>query len=205
MRKPRAFKHPHKKGGTALPAERDDFWDYFERWKNIFKDGRPLEWQDEWLENAWCGECRFCCGPQGTDKAFPMALLPAQMQPGYREHFYLLNDNTAFLAGQGCRSDSATGCVLKRKERPVACGLFPIVLANGKLYLYISCPATLFLPLARFYEIGRKAANMLLRYSLEELRHLSLELDLETLSAKYVDLHIDIFNKKGKCQPFEHI
>lgn len=182
-----------------MPAEKDDFWNYLERWKEIFRDGRPLEWEGSWLDNAWCGECRFCCGPQGTDKPFPMPLLAEQMQPGYREHFYLLNDDTAYLAEKGCLAYSDAGCRLSRKERPVSCGLFPIVLANGRLYLYLSCPATLFVPLVRFYEIGRKAANMLLQFSFAELEHLSIDLPFETLSAKYVDLHLDIFNSKGKC------
>ena len=185
-----------------MPTEKENFWNNLKKWKHLFKGQRPLHWNKSYLENDWCGDCRLCCGPQGTDEPFPMALLPAQMPPGYREHFYLLNDNTAYLAEKGCRSDSACGCVLERSERPVACGLFPFVLANGRLYLYINCPASLFTPLAWFYETGREIAKMLLNFSLEDLRHLSLSLSPEILSLKYVDLHIDIFNDEAKCAQF---
>lgn len=186
-----------------MPNEQSGLWNYLDKWKKIFKEKRPLHWRGSWLDNAWCGECRFCCGPQGTDKPFPMPLLDSQMQPGYKEHFYFLNDSTAYLAEKGCRSDSVNGCVLKREERPVACGLFPIVMANGHLYLYLNCPAALFVPLAWFYETAMEIANWLLGFSLEDLRHLSLELDCDTLSKKYVDLHIQIFNDAGKSKPFK--
>ena len=82
----------------------------------------------------------------------------------------------------------------------MACGLFPLVLVNGGLYLYKTCPAVLFSPLIRFADLGLEAARYLVGFSLEELRHISLTLPCETLARDYIDLRISLFDADGKTE-----
>lgn len=174
------------------------FWHYFGKWRNIFSRPAPIVARDGWLDNPYCADCRFCCGPQDSPEPFPMALSPAQIAAGAEKDFYMLDDSTACLGAKGCKACGEHGCKLPRARRPLACGIFPIVLANGGLYLYQNCPAVLFTPLEEFYRLGRQVAESLDRLSLEELRHISLDIPIRTLAEKYIDLHIRIFNEDKK-------
>ncbi len=127
-----------------------------------------------------------------------MALLPNQIDSETGNDFFMLNSNTAYLGSEGCKSLTSEGCRLPPEKRPVACGFFPIVLVNGSLYLYQTCPAAMFIPLHEFYKLGRKVAVYLDKFTLAELRHISINLSEETLSKKYIDLHIRIFDDSGK-------
>lgn len=122
-----------------------------------------------------------------------MALLPGQISERTPADFYLLNKNTAYLGKEGCKSETSKGCRLPRELRPVACGLFPIVLANGRISLYKTCPAVIFNNLDELALLAEKAAQWLAGFSLDELRHISLDLSAEKLAADYIDLGIEVF------------
>lgn len=176
------------------------FWHYVDRWREIFPRKRRLSWRDNRLQNGYCRDCRYCCGPQDSLVPFPMALLPSQIRPDLNKDFYLLDSDTAYIGSQGCKSDTPHGCRLSLAQRPVACGLFPLVLVNGSIYLYKTCPAVLFTPLVRFADLGLEAARFLLGFNLTELRHISLDLPCETLAQNYIDLRISIFDANGKTE-----
>lgn len=179
--------------------KKNRFWSRLEKWQSIFKAPKNLSWHDEgWLENEYCGDCRYCCGPQGSDEPFPMALLPNQISARTPDDFYLLDKNTAYLGREGCKSETGKGCRLPRELRPVSCGLFPIVLANGRLYLYKTCPAVIFNSLDELCALAEKAAAWLAAFPLEELRHISLNLSSEKLAADYIDLGIEIFSAEDR-------
>ncbi len=116
-----------------------------------------------------------------------MALLPGQISGRTPDDFYLLNKNTACLGKEGCKSETSKGCRLPRELRPVACGLFPIVLANGRLYLYKTCPAVVFNTLDELAMLAEKAAGWLANFPLDELRHISKSLlpTILTLALKF--------------------
>lgn len=177
------------------PREDRDFWNHLEKWQSLLSDHRSLNWENDWLENDWCKDCRHCCGPQGADSPFPMALLPDQLGPDTADNFYMLDANTACIGKNGCKAITPHGCKLSRREKPIACGLFPVVLINGKLYLYVMCPAVLAKPLAIFFELAKKIAVTLQKYTQKELLHISISLDCNELSEKYVDLHCAIFKQ----------
>lgn len=176
----------------------DGFWDYAERWRKVFRENRPVEWEKYWIENSFCQDCKFCCGPQDSDVPFPMPLLVKQHREKLEEDFHLLDSLTPYLAAAGCKSCGDKGCRLKLDEKPLACGFFPIVLANGRLYLYKNCPAIIFSPLMRFMELGRKVADYLLNFDISELKRLSLWLNCDTLSRSYIDLRIGLFHEGKK-------
>jgi Fe-S-cluster containining protein len=121
-----------------------------------------------------------------------MALLPRQMRPGLEQDFYLLTDNVACLDGRGCKACGSRGCRLKRENRPVACGLFPLVLANRGLYLYKTCPSAIFVPLAEWTAIGSAAAHWLAGFSRMELSHIALTLPAWKLAKNYIALEIPV-------------
>ena len=151
------------------------FWHYLELWRALFPRRRPLRWRGDWLQNGYCRDCRYCCGPQDSNAPFPMALLPGQLRPNLSDDFYRL----------------------MRAQRPVACGLFPLVPANGGLYLYKTCPAVIFTPLDRLADLGLEAARWLSGFNLADLRHISLELPLRTLADDYISLDITLFDENG--------
>lgn len=170
-----------------------NFWNHLDSWQPLMDKEYQLYWDKNWLKNGWCKDCQYCCGPQGADEPFPMALLPQQIGPDNIDNFYMLNAETAYIGAKGCKSDSDNGCRLPEDKKPVACGLFPLVLVNGRLYLYKMCPAVLGTPLNYFFEIGKKASQMLNQYSLKDLQRISITLPQETLLAKYIDLHLPVF------------
>ncbi|MDR3358684.1 MAG: hypothetical protein LBN96_07550 [Desulfovibrio sp.] len=171
---------------------RRDFQYYLELWRRTFPRRRKLLWRDTWLRNGYCRDCRYCCGPQDDPTPFPMALLPGQLRPGLDEDFYLLAGDTAYIADRGCKARGDGGCRLTREKRPVACSLFPLVLANGGLYLYKICPAVIFTPLAELSALGRDAAAWLAGFRPAELRHVSLDLPARTLAERYIYLDIAV-------------
>ena len=183
--------------------EEKGLWHYFEKWQKLSHGRDPLKWLGSRMENAWCAECGFCCGKQDNPEPFPMALLPSQIGPETPNDFHMLSPDTAGLGAEGCKSLGSRGCRLPHAKRPVACGLFPIVLANGGLHLYQICPAAMFLPLAHFYKLAKETAEYLDGFSLEELRHLSISLSDRTLMDKYINLHARLFDGEGKKLLFE--
>lgn len=169
------------------------YWNRLPAWRKQFPEKEILEWRGDWLENGYCSGCRLCCGPQGLDAPFPMALMPDQTGPENEKDFYMLDAATASLDGRGCKSSTAHGCRLPRHKRPPACGLFPFVLANGGIYLYKSCPAALFTPMVELAKMAKDAAAHLRSWDSENLRHLSLELFPSVLAEKYIDMNIQLF------------
>ena len=71
------------------------------------------------------------------------------------------------------------------------------MLINGNLYVYKTCPAILFTPLAQLAPLGLEAARWLTSFSHEELRHLSLDMSPSVLAEKYISLGIQVFDENG--------
>ncbi len=170
------------------------YYKYIDLWRSIFeKSVKRVVWQGEWLDNSFCAVCQHCCGPQDEEEPFPMALLPSQLRPGLEDDFYLLDPETACLDRRGCKALSTNGCRLPRASRPFACGLFPLVLANGCLYLYSICPATLYIPLTEWIGVAEQAGEWLSCLPATDLRRISLDISAETLADRYIFLHIRLF------------
>lgn len=121
-----------------------------------------------------------------------MALLPRQLRPDLEKDFYLLDPKTACLDQRGCKSCGPDGCRLEREWRPVACGLFPLVVTSGGLYLYKTCPAVLLSPLADWLAIAESAASWLAGLDENELGQIAIDLPLETLASSYIDLELPL-------------
>ncbi len=122
-----------------------------------------------------------------------MALLPSQLHPGLEDDFYLLDPETACLDRRGCKALSPNGCRLPRASRPLACGLFPLVLANGSLYLYAICPAALHVPLMEWTGLAERACEWLSCLPADDLRRISLHISADTLADRYISMHIRLF------------
>lgn len=183
--------------------QQSGLWHYLEKWRPLASGCPAPVWQNGRLDNASCGQCRFCCGKQDNAEPFPMALLPEQLGPDNQDDFYMLDAHTAGLGAEGCKSASSSGCRLPVAKRPVACGLFPIVLVNGRLYLYQICPAVMFAPLDVFYRLAREVGDYLERFSIEDLRRISITLSDKILMDRYINLHIQIFDRDGKNMVFD--
>ena len=153
-----------------------------------------VRFEKHFLDNGFCGECRLCCGPQPGDEPYPMALLDSQLSTKTRETFYLLDAKTACLDERGCKALGATGCTLKREERPPACGLFPLVLMDGSLYLYRICPASLFIPMVTWLDLGQKALNWLASLPLTDQRRIAIHLPEHLLLERYSPLYLRLFS-----------
>lgn len=178
-----------------MTDDHGDFQHYLEKWRRIFTKTRTVAWRGNWLENDYCVDCRYCCGPQGSDEPFPMALLPGQIEPDNGKNFYLADASTACIGSLGCKSHTDHGCRLELAKRPLACGLFPLVLANGRLYAYKICPATIFSSLDELESLGTMAATWLKGLGPDNLHKISITLDSETIARRYIDLEITIFDK----------
>ena len=169
-----------------------NFQYYLNLWRERFPQRIKLVWRNARLQNGYCRDCRYCCGPQDNPEPFPMALLPKQMRPDLDKDFYLLANDMAYIADKGCKACGSRGCRLTQEKRPVACGLFPLVPANGSLYLYQTCPAAVFTPLTDWTDIGRTAATWLSGFSQAELAHISLTLSAQSLAENYIYLGIAV-------------
>lgn len=169
-----------------------ELWDNLTKWEKTFREPRALSWQPGLLANDYCRDCLLCCGPQGECEPFPMPLLPSQMRPGLENDFYLLDPLTPYIGAPGCKSETATGCRLPLAERPIACGLFPIVLANGGLYLYKMCPAVIFTPLSDLLQLASAAGQWLSQFDRQDRDRLSQKISPAILSEKYIDLGIKL-------------
>lgn len=180
--------------GYFMQKAQKGFWHYLELWRTLFRRRRSLRWRGTWLQNGYCRDCRYCCGPQDSNEPFPMALLPAQIHPHLSDDFYLLDADTAYLDARGCKASTDHGCRLELAQRPVSCGLFPLVPANGGLYLYKTCPAVILTPLNDLAALGLEAARWLNGFTLAELRHISLDIPAQTLAERYISLNISLFD-----------
>ena len=170
-----------------------DFLCKLEDWQKIFPESRALIWKNGRLENGYCQNCRLCCGPQGDDEPFPMALLDEQATPDAGEHFYLLEPRVAYLGREGCKSLGKNGCLLPPEKRPPACGLFPIVLIDGKLYLYKRCPSAMLAGSEKFATLAMSAEKYLKNLGEQSAREISISVEPGELKEKYLDLGIEIF------------
>lgn len=155
---------------------------------------RAFRWIEDRLENAYCVDCRHCCGPQPAgDAPYLMPLLPSQLRPGLADDFHLHSPGVACLDQRGCKALASAGCRLERSRRPPSCNLFPLILHEGWLYFYQVCPAVLFATLDELLTIGEAAAQALPRlYSPEELRTISTPLSSDTLIHKCIALNIQL-------------
>ncbi|MCR5813067.1 MAG: hypothetical protein K6G15_01050 [Desulfovibrio sp.] len=154
-----------------------------------------VRFEDTYLDNGFCVDCRLCCGPQPGDDPYPMALLDSQLGPKNAEDFYLLDAHTACLDERGCKALGTSGCTLPRHRRPVACGLFPLVLQDGALYLYRICPASLLIPMVNWLALGQKALAYLAKLPLKDQKRLSIHLPESVLLERYSPLYLNLFAK----------
>ena len=169
-----------------------DFSYYESLWRKQFPAARKVALEDGVLINEYCPDCRFCCGPQEEAEPFPMALLDSQISARTPDDFYLLDAHTAALDRRGCRALTPAGCRLERRIRPVACNLFPIVLVNGRLYLYKVCPASMFLPEESFRKMAAEIGRMLNELPASDVQRISISRKPSDLAAKYLDLDIPV-------------
>ena len=161
-------------------------------WKKTFPHKRILKWQNDWLQNNYCKNCRYCCGKQDSNSKFFMPLLNNQLKNS-EEYFYLENENTAYMDKRGCKSHSNKGCKIPREKRPIACNIFPLVLANGQLYFYKICPAILFTPLNVLLNIAQESKKFFNSFSKKDLQHISINLPERIILDRYIPANILIF------------
>ena len=164
---------------------------YRKLWTGMFPSRLKVAFENGVLVNAYCSRCRFCCGPQAEERPFPMALLDRQISARTPDDFYLLDSRTASLDRRGCKSLGPGGCRLERPLRPLACGLFPLVLVNRRLYLYKICPASMLEPLETFQAMAAQVKAMLDALPAADVERISITRDPEDLKAKYLDLGLD--------------
>ncbi len=100
----------------------------------------------------------------------------------------MLDDHTACLDQRGCKSLRSSGCCLDYEQRPVACNLFPYVLVDGRLYLYLICPASAFTPQEMLKSLGREVWDWLGTLPSQDLERISIHLDADILAERYQDL-----------------
>lgn len=168
------------------------YWHYWQRWRQLFPRQRDVHLEQGVLVNAYCQDCRYCCGPQDCAAPFPMKLLPSQQHAHLDRDFFLLAPDTACLDGRGCKSCGPDGCRLPRPQRPVACGLFPLVLLDTGLYLYKVCPAVLFLPLDRWLGLAYAAAGWLAGLGTDTLARIAVHLPETTVRERFIDLELPL-------------
>lgn len=162
-------------------------------WQKVQWVKPTVAWAAGYLENGFCPQCQLCCGPQPGDEPFPMALLPSQIHPDIEQVFYMYDENHASLDARGCKALGPRGCLEPRENRPPACGLFPLVMSSGHLYLYAVCPASLMIPLGTWFNLGQEAQVWLKQFPLNILQHLDITLPDDITKDRYIDLHLQIW------------
>lgn len=180
------------------------YWHYWRHWRQIFPRQRDVHLDQGVLINDYCRDCRYCCGPQDCATPFPMRLLPSQLHPHLDQDFFLLAPDTACLDERGCKSCGPEGCRLPRKQRPVACSLFPLVLLDTGLYLYKICPAVMFLPLARWRVLAHGAADWLTGLDPDDVRRIAISVPAATVRERYIDLDLPLLfshRSQGPAEP----
>ena len=152
-----------------------------------------FRWTEGRLDNGYCAECRHCCGPQPEgDAPYPMPLLPSQLRPDLTDDFYLLSPSVACLDQRGCKALGPAGCRLERMLRPVACALFPFVLVNLRLYLYLICPASMFVDKAALLDMGGRVHVFLSSMDPADRARISISRRPEDLQARYLDMGLPV-------------
>ena len=159
-----------------------------EKWAKLFPQRMDMRLGEGVVQNPYCPQCRFCCGPQEEATPFPMALLDSQVSQRTIDDFYFLDSHTAALDQRGCKALGATGCRLDNALRPIACNIFPYVLVNGRLYLYQICPASMFMAREALFALGREVHAYLLTLPEGDRARISITRDEADLAAKYLDL-----------------
>lgn len=168
------------------------YWHYWQQWRRLFSCRRDVHLEQGVLINDYCRDCRYCCGPQDCATPFPMKLLPSQQHAHLDRDFFLLAPDTACLDARGCKSCGPEGCRLPRPQRPVACGLFPLVLLDRGLYLYKVCPAVLFLPLDHWLALAEAAADWLARLGPDTLARIAIHIPETTVRERFIDLELPL-------------
>lgn len=176
-----------RESGNAEAAE-DPVSLWHDRWAALFPEPRSMRFEDNVVRNPYCGDCRFCCCPQAEPEPFPMALLDCQVSQRTKDDFYLLDEHTAALDQRGCKALGATGCKLENHLRPIACNLFPYVLVNDRLYLYLVCPAVMFGREEEIATLGARVHAYLAGLPKADLARIAIGRRPEDLAAKYRDL-----------------
>ncbi len=171
-------------------AESERLAGFRERWARLFPQRQNMRFDNNVVQNPYCPQCRFCCGPQEEATPFPMALLDSQVSPRTPEDFYLLDRHTACLDQRGCKALGPCGCRLDNTLRPIACNLFPYVLVNGRLYLYRVCPASMFMDKDDLLALGKAVHAYLASLPERDRARISIERAKEDLAEKYLDLHL---------------
>ena len=169
--------------------------DQLTEWAGTRFSQPTVRFVDNYLDNGFCAQCCLCCGPQIGDAPYPMALLESQVTAKTPETFYLLDARTACLDERGCKALGPKGCTLSRPERPPACGLFPLVVMDGALYLYRICPASLFIPMVTWLSIAQKARDWLLGLPLADQKRISIHLPNDLLLERYSPLYLRLFSE----------
>ncbi len=164
---------------------------YHDLWSRTFASPLPVSFDGEVVRNAYCPRCRYCCGPQAEgDAPFPMALLDWHVSPRTPEDFYLLDGRTACLDQRGCRALTPTGGRLDNSLRPVACNLFPYVLVDRRLWLYLICPASMLTPRDSLRAMGREVHAWLDGLPAADVERISIGVAPAALAARYLDLEM---------------
>ncbi|MDE5833614.1 MAG: hypothetical protein K2H64_11690 [Desulfovibrio sp.] len=162
-------------------------------WEKIFPLKRNVNWTGGKIENGYCADCRLCCGPQGDDDPFPMALLDEQTGPANALDFFMMDSHTACLGRDGCKSLGPAGCKLEQSRRPPACGLFPVVLIDGRLYFYKACPAVTLASSQELEALALKALKYLKNLPEKDCRRISISIPADEIAKKYIDTGLEVF------------
>ncbi len=165
-------------------------------WKKNFKKKKKVEVRSGTLINEYCPDCLMCCGPQPEeDGAFPMKLLERQMCGREEDVFYMMDKDTAVLDHRGCKALGDKGCVLPRSARPVACNIFPFVVINRRLFLYVPCPLTVLLPEAELQRLAEEVRIWLEVQPEHDIRRISLYGTPCLQTNKYRDLNMPVYGR----------
>ncbi|MBQ7607150.1 MAG: hypothetical protein IJU76_04185 [Desulfovibrionaceae bacterium] len=166
---------------------------YYNAWRTIAWSNPHLSYTgDGHIDNGFCQDCKRCCAPQIGDPPYPMPLLASQCAAGAADALYMMDKETAVLDERGCKALGENGCTLERALRPKSCGLFPIVLMEGWLFLYTLCPASLLVPFMTWFGLAQSVAQWLAALSADDLARLSLAIPDDAIN-RFTPFHLRIF------------